>query len=62
MKLEDDARAMTIDVTGTVVVDARTGRPRRLDIAGPVSGTAGGMPVSGTMKGVVTYAFADAAP
>ena len=60
MKLESsDAPTMTMDITGTVTIDGPTGRPRRLEISGPVKGDAGGMPIVGTMSGQITYAFTD---
>lgn len=59
MKMEDDAHALAIDVTGTAVVEARTGRPHRLELAGPLTGTTHDMPVTGTMKSVVSYEFHD---
>jgi hypothetical protein len=49
---------MTIDATGKLVADVATGRPRQVEIRGPVNGTAGGMKVTGDMTGVITYEFA----
>lgn len=58
MKLEStESVTMTIDVTGTVTIDTATGRPQRLEISGPVTGAAAGMPITGTMTGLITYAF-----
>lgn len=45
----------TIDMTGKVEVDVATGTPRRVELQGPVAGTAAGMPVSGTMTSLVVY-------
>lgn len=49
---------MKIEMTGTVTVDVKTGRPMGVDLAGPVAGTAGGMPITGTMGGKITYTYA----
>lgn len=62
MKMTDGANALTIDAGGTAVVDVRTGRPRRLEIRGPITGALDGgeqgpVGVTGSMQSVVTYQF-----
>ena len=59
MKMESASPPLVIDAAGTAFIDAATGRPKRIEISGPVSGDAGGTPVSGTMASLATYEFTD---
>lgn len=49
--------AMSIEMKGTVTIDSKTGRPVVIELGGPVTGTASGMPVTGTMTGKITYDY-----
>ena len=48
---------VTFDTTGTLTIDAATGRTKRLELAGPVSGSVGGQAISGTMTTLTTFQF-----
>ncbi len=53
-----DRTSLSIDISGTMAVDTATGRPGRLELSGPVKGNYSGLPITGTMTGLVTYEFA----
>lgn len=56
-RLELRSPPIAMDVTGTALFDARTGWPRRLELAGPVSGELAGQKLAGQMSGLVTYTY-----
>lgn len=59
MQMKSVSPPIGIDASGTATIDVRTGRPVRLELAGPVSGSASGMTIGGSMSATVTYTFAD---
>ena len=50
--------AMKVELDGAVTVDIKTGRPLALELGGQLVGTVAKMPVTGTMTGTITYAYA----
>lgn len=56
MKVEGKAE-LEVAMTGKVTIDIATGRPLAVELSGPVKGSAGGMPLEGTMTGANTYAY-----
>lgn len=48
---------LSIEMTGLVQIDIKTGRPMVVDLSGPAKGVVSGMPVTGNMSGKIVYEY-----